>query len=143
MLVLFFKQKTAYEMRISDWSSDVCSSDLHFSPLITHVSPSGTALVVNCVGSEPPSTSVIEKQETISLARSGLRNRSFCSSVPNRAKISLLPLSGAWHPNTVGPQSVRPSISFRWHSSTCPKPGPPSSGGRCRDRKSTRIKSSH
>src|SRR3546814_12715494 len=29
MLVLFFfKQKTAYEMRISDWSSDVCSSDL-------------------------------------------------------------------------------------------------------------------
>src|SRR3546814_20060374 len=28
MLVFFFKQKTAYEMRISDWSSDVCSSDL-------------------------------------------------------------------------------------------------------------------
>src|SRR3546814_8932774 len=25
----FFKQKTAYEMRISDWSSDVCSSDLN------------------------------------------------------------------------------------------------------------------
>src|SRR3546814_3658278 len=25
----FFKQKPAYEMRISDWSSDVCSSDLH------------------------------------------------------------------------------------------------------------------
>src|SRR3546814_9717313 len=25
----FFKQKTAYEMRISDWSSDVCSSDLY------------------------------------------------------------------------------------------------------------------
>src|SRR3546814_7242945 len=27
-VVFFFKQKTAYEMRISDWSSDVCSSDL-------------------------------------------------------------------------------------------------------------------
>src|SRR3546814_11325576 len=27
--MFFFKQKTAYEMRISDWSSDVCSSDLH------------------------------------------------------------------------------------------------------------------
>src|SRR3546814_7067950 len=26
----FFKQKTAYDMRISDWSSDVCSSDLFF-----------------------------------------------------------------------------------------------------------------
>src|SRR3546814_12033690 len=29
----FFKQKTAYERRISDWSSDVCSSDLSFSEL--------------------------------------------------------------------------------------------------------------
>src|SRR3546814_3060329 len=28
VIVFFFKQKTAYEMRISDWSSDVCSSDL-------------------------------------------------------------------------------------------------------------------
>src|SRR3546814_8136099 len=30
MCLFFFKQKTAYEMRISDWSSDVCSSDLHY-----------------------------------------------------------------------------------------------------------------
>src|SRR3546814_10770767 len=30
LLFFFFKQKTAYEMRISDWSSDVCSSDLRF-----------------------------------------------------------------------------------------------------------------
>src|SRR3546814_6263640 len=29
LIVFFFKQKTAYEMRISDWSSDVCSSDLN------------------------------------------------------------------------------------------------------------------
>src|SRR3546814_10349173 len=28
-MFFFFKQKTAYERRISDWSSDVCSSDLH------------------------------------------------------------------------------------------------------------------
>src|SRR3546814_10544612 len=28
VVLFFFKQKTAYEMRISDWSSDVCSSDL-------------------------------------------------------------------------------------------------------------------
>src|SRR3546814_4728781 len=28
----FFKQKTAYELRISDWSSDVCSSDLQLAP---------------------------------------------------------------------------------------------------------------
>src|SRR3546814_8914874 len=30
LFFFFFKQKTAYEMRISDWSSDVCSSDLPF-----------------------------------------------------------------------------------------------------------------
>src|SRR3546814_8188216 len=35
--VFFFKQKTAYEMRISDWSSDVCSSDLQFGAHVTLV----------------------------------------------------------------------------------------------------------
>src|SRR3546814_9517988 len=37
----FFKQKTAYEMRISDWSSDVCSSDLR-----------GKRAVFTCVGAD-------------------------------------------------------------------------------------------
>src|SRR3546814_18141407 len=32
--MFFFKQKTAYERRISDWSSDVCSSDLGASPAL-------------------------------------------------------------------------------------------------------------
>src|SRR3546814_17756862 len=32
-IIFFFKQKTAYELRISDWSSDVCSSDLQISGL--------------------------------------------------------------------------------------------------------------
>src|SRR3546814_3298772 len=32
LIFFFFKQKTAYEMRISDWSSDVCSSDLKKRP---------------------------------------------------------------------------------------------------------------
>src|SRR3546814_1780297 len=40
----FFKQKTAYEMRISDWSSDVCSSDLggaarHQRPVVARPAP--------------------------------------------------------------------------------------------------------
>src|SRR3546814_6208998 len=33
----FFKQKTAYEMRISDWSSDVCSSDLLDPELLVEI----------------------------------------------------------------------------------------------------------
>src|SRR3546814_15747883 len=35
----FFKQKTAYEMRISDWSSDVCSSDLRCAKLAIEPGP--------------------------------------------------------------------------------------------------------
>src|SRR3546814_3979065 len=40
--VFFFKQKTAYEMRISDWSSDVCSSDL--DALAQWYGPTGLAI---------------------------------------------------------------------------------------------------
>src|SRR3546814_17827786 len=45
----FFKQKTAYEMRISDWSSDVCSSDLELDG--AHHVRSGSVIrlqIVNC-----------------------------------------------------------------------------------------------
>src|SRR3546814_4703150 len=42
--IFFFKQKTAYEMRISDWSSDVCSSDL---PMSTDRSEFSTVLSQN------------------------------------------------------------------------------------------------
>ena len=37
----FFKQKTAYEIKECDWSSDVCSSDLAITDLIDRVRPSG------------------------------------------------------------------------------------------------------
>src|SRR3546814_1733452 len=39
MFVFFFKQKTAYEMRISDWSSDVCASDLLVEALLRGPDP--------------------------------------------------------------------------------------------------------
>src|SRR3546814_18944428 len=42
MFFFCFKQKTAYEMRISDWSSDVCSSDLIFRP----ARPNGAAVIL-------------------------------------------------------------------------------------------------
>src|SRR3546814_4966677 len=43
----FFKQKTAYEMRISDWSSDVCSSDLLGGPARRTVN---FAIFAGCAG---------------------------------------------------------------------------------------------
>src|SRR3546814_12423938 len=39
VVFFFFKQKTAYEVRISDWSSDVCSSDLIFSLYFNCLTP--------------------------------------------------------------------------------------------------------
>src|SRR3546814_14314147 len=50
MFIFFFKQKTAYEMRISDWSSDVCSSDLEHgyqgeAELVRMLEADGDALV--------------------------------------------------------------------------------------------------
>src|SRR3546814_14662018 len=47
VLFFFFKQKTAYEMRISDWSSDVCSSDLGAGlQLRVHAARAGSGRVV-------------------------------------------------------------------------------------------------
>src|SRR3546814_5855372 len=45
MLFFFFKQKTAYEMRISYWSSDVCSSDLWSSGISPNVAGAGLDLL--------------------------------------------------------------------------------------------------
>src|SRR3546814_7952632 len=39
LFFFFFKQKTAYEMRISDWSSDVCSSDLQSHRIVSPLLP--------------------------------------------------------------------------------------------------------
>src|SRR3546814_8497899 len=48
----FFKQKTAYEMRISDWSSDVCSSDLSLNGAIAGTGFQSIAAFA-CQGSRP------------------------------------------------------------------------------------------
>src|SRR3546814_8538405 len=53
-MFFFFKQKTAYEMRISDWSSDVCSSDLSGNivgrPHVHFLRAANLSLLTNCAG---------------------------------------------------------------------------------------------
>src|SRR3546814_16233897 len=48
VFLFFFKQKTAYEMRISDWSSDVCSSDLIEYAPFNDPDNGRSALLVEC-----------------------------------------------------------------------------------------------
>src|SRR3546814_6655279 len=57
VIVVFFvfKQKTAYEMRISDWSSDVCSSDLFARHAQTgRLTPGPEARIAQAAGGVPP-----------------------------------------------------------------------------------------
>src|SRR3546814_10113655 len=56
LFFFFFKQKTAYEMRISDWSSDVCSSDLQIEWLIA-----GIKAMINAVAIQFPTLFVIDQ----------------------------------------------------------------------------------
>src|SRR3546814_10264492 len=58
MFFFFFKQKTAYEMRISDWSSDVCSSDLmaariHAPPVDPPLNHRGSHRLAQLLGIQP------------------------------------------------------------------------------------------
>src|SRR3546814_6162788 len=68
----FFKQKTAYEMRISDWSSDVCSSDLHAPPAgdLQHPLDKILAVVVDRMGSAD-----VERRRTFLVRSAGHAHR--------------------------------------------------------------------
>src|SRR3546814_5209686 len=77
--VFFFKQKTAYEMRISDWSSDVCSSDLaaaqhfvqgHAAALFGQLRGDQTLL-----RSIESTLRIQQRQETVEIGRASCRER--------------------------------------------------------------------
>src|SRR3546814_2458016 len=52
-VLFFFKQKTAYEMRISDWSSDVCSSDLDAIMVVRSRESRHGGIALHCASSRP------------------------------------------------------------------------------------------
>src|SRR3546814_18887186 len=60
----FFKQKTAYEMRISDWSSDVCSSDLSEARNLRDTRPARAASRLITAAASPPTFSRSRTLET-------------------------------------------------------------------------------
>src|SRR3546814_5505328 len=62
LVICFFKQKTAYEMRISDWSSDVCSSDL-----VAKLQPEGFVRKIEADAGER--AALAERLDLISLDR--------------------------------------------------------------------------
>src|SRR3546814_3899696 len=76
-IFFFFKQKTAYEMRISDWSSDVCSSDL----------PRGGAVRgANHSRTNPASTIPRDKKIADTVSHADARTDSSCAVRPRSAQ---------------------------------------------------------
>src|SRR3546814_3447178 len=71
MFFFCFKQKTAYEMRISDWSSDVCSSDLRIGECVArHAIHSSSANVVSPPSRCPITTIGLSSQVTVHIPSS-------------------------------------------------------------------------
>src|SRR3546814_7098225 len=137
----FFKQKTAYEMRISDWSSDVCSSDL--SSLTTFQSSAWTVAVAsNTV--KPHNTAIRCSEPIIVFLVVDVPDLPhyaavICSHQPiSRMASSLLSpqtsMSASNAEHTAG-RSGWPKIRHRLSTDNCTQRSP--------DRKSTRLNSSH
>src|SRR3546814_7051482 len=85
-VLFFFKQKTAYEMRISDWSSDVCSSDLGTEPAFDVV------LVVNGLWlDEQRLQRRLARQEGLRQRRAAIRDIRLVTNQHDAALVALLP----------------------------------------------------
>src|SRR3546814_17289102 len=82
LFFFFFKQKTAYELRISDWSSDVCSSDLNlFNQLIGGSVPVGQkGSLAAC--QRAPGRARQHSDQASSAQRNGARNAFAAAAAP-------------------------------------------------------------
>src|SRR3546814_7503649 len=88
-LFFFFKQKTAYEMRISDWSSDVCSSDL-FGRLDTGGSSTVSVLTATqeVIGVAADTGSQAWMRQSVGLVMDGTSNS--VASTPDAAALDIV-----------------------------------------------------
>src|SRR3546814_4962772 len=117
-VVFFFKQKTAYEMRISDWSSDVCSSDL----------PPANAPIL-------PTDQHASKGLSRGCSTQAKNGRACGGSEIDGIGLRHLALPRQTHDDEVGQQAVLAQDDGRISNAVAPI-------GR-EDRKSTRLNSSH
>src|SRR3546814_14212512 len=106
-LFLFFKQKTAYEMRISDWSSDVCSSDLR----IAGDDPERIAATAQCRDrSDGAGTQRVLERE--GLRQSAIAGEHGAAATP-RCRFSKRPLAHTEPPDILADEIARASCRER------------------------------
>src|SRR3546814_4511386 len=128
----FFKQKTAYEMRISDWSSDVCSSDL-IHPLY------GGELLVDFTGLRPRGLALAFARSLFMLAapRGPIMVRSSLKTYANQLPSFFSYLAGTG-------DGINGPADLRAHHIDGFETWLSAQGKSCvQDRKSTRLNSSH
>src|SRR3546814_7864798 len=86
LFLFFFKQKTAYEMRISDWSSDVCSSDLVY--MVTG-SPGGSTIISTVMQSIVNVVAFgMNMQQAVDAPRMHMRSEEHTSELQSLMRIS-------------------------------------------------------
>src|SRR3546814_20921647 len=121
--VFFFKQKTAYEMRISDWSSDVCSSDLGWRQFTRRAIPlSGERPMPDDVKIKLPD---YEKSGVNMCPGHGTRGRKACNA-------ALKQLAGNGDPGMLGRLSAHlPQLDVRSGERCAGKQGVGSCRSRC------------
>src|SRR3546814_13371792 len=111
--VFFFKQKTAYEMRISDWSSDVCSSDLSETGpgevTAGQIATTGDIEVMN------PDLVLCHLDEgaTLNMELTSESGKGYVPAASNRpvdAPIGLLPIDAPYSPVQIGRAACRERV---------------------------------
>src|SRR3546814_16913629 len=90
VLFFFFKQKTAYEMRISDWSSDVCSSDLNVRALYRDVAAAAAAVARLMAQPVTPSMLEFMDGDCVRLTREHMQSATGSSDLPDDAGARLM-----------------------------------------------------
>src|SRR3546814_3740285 len=139
-VIFFFKQKTAYEMRISDWSSDVCSSDL-IRPAINvglSVSRVGSAAQIKAMKQVAGSIKLelAQYREMAAFAQFGSDLDASTQRLLNRgARLTELLKQAQYQPLPVEEQVVSIYSGVKGYLATVPV--------NALDRKSTRLNSSH
>src|SRR3546814_4041366 len=94
-LIFFFKQKTAYELRISDWSSDVCSSDLTFDVIVTPTDERAYTIVGEAVDRSGLARATLAPREGMAAEVPPLRSRPVATMKDMGMDMSGMDMAGA------------------------------------------------
>src|SRR3546814_18638899 len=112
LIVFFFcKQKTAYEMRISDWSSDVCSSDLH--SVSTPPTSAASAAPAPISRAACANTLALDEQAVATVMQGPRRPVACCTKWPSECGVCRIGASRSSEERRVGKECVGTGRS-RW-----------------------------